>query len=477
MRINGKTPREILGISSVKEFLNWLPCTFPQVMILSAFVLTALAPLLVSIVELYHFDPVCFVPGDVNKYALVPFFVFDFHLIMSGIVFPYVWFAAILAYLINCFKSRADGSLTLVRQRKDPTFVLMIGFIIWMLVNVFIINGPTQYAIHSMVPNEEGMHMYLEYWFCFFLMGLLLTNRKWKSGLMFFFALTSILIVPFAVYYHLTVYTEDAIRGVFYNSNYYGIYLSVFVSLLLSMAVTEPDRKRRAFYTAALLINTAILYFNNTLGAWVGIFFACLFSIIAFRVRDGRFNRRSIFAFVLYLGVLVVCGFIDSAFISGKNNVVQNLVSLVKDILQIKADPNSTVAAHAGSGRWALWKYYMGLILEHPWFGIGLEGVSARDLGHEINKMRAHNEYLHYATFFGIPGLALYFSACLSVFIRAIRHRRHLDNLTLAALTAAFGYLVGAFFGNTCYNTTPYLYIMLGLGYVNNTLPLEGSNG
>ena len=279
--------------------------------------------------------------------------------------------------------------------------------------------------------------------------------------------LISIVLVPFAVYFDAKVYTKDVILLVFSNSNYYGIYLNVIISLCASMLVMEKDRKKLALFGIAFAVNTVVLYFNNTMAAWVGVLFACLFSIIAFRVRDGKFNRRSFIPLALFAGGLFVCGLIDESFIKGNNNFTQNLIVLFRDILNIRTDPNSSVANSAGSGRWIIWKYYLSLVKEHPCFGIGLDGVRTLDIGEVIKQNRPHNEYLQYAAYLGIPGMLLYFSSCLSVYIRAIKYRKHLDNLTLAALTAAFGYLVGAFFGNTVYNTTPFLYIMLGLGYVN----------
>ena len=50
-----------------------------------------------------------------------------------------------------------------------------------------------------------------------------------------------------------------------------------------------------------------------------------------------------------------------------------------------------------------------------------------------------------------------------------LKNKMKLDVCTIAAITAAFGYLVSAFFGNTMYYTTPYLFILLGLSCVPDT--------
>mgnify|MGYP002860042281 CR=1 FL=1 len=467
MRINGKTPREILKFSSIRDFLEWLPQSSIQILVLLLFALTAIAPVYVSIKALSYLKPQFFIGGEINQYYIRDFYTNDYDKFMHGFVFPCVWIFSAAAYLLSFYKSHPDRTLSIMKQHRNTALAFFGMLIIWLVINVFLINGPTTNALHGSLPNHENLLLYLEYYLCFFPLGFLLTNAEKKRRILAFFALVSAVLVPFAVYLHPKVFTKDAIVAVFPNSNYYGIYLGIFLSLCISMTAGETVSRRRWFFTAILLIDTIVLYFNNTFGAWVGVFFACLFSIVAFRIRDGRFNRRALLVLVLFLGCLILCGLIDAAFISGKNNFTRNLLTLFRDILNIKTDPNSSAAAHAGSGRWKIWKYYLSVIREHPWFGIGLDGVRALDIGQSIKQNSPHNEYLQYATFLGIPGLILYFSACLSVFIRAIKYRKHLDNLTLAALTAAFGYLVGAFFGNTRYSTTPYLYIMLGLGYVH----------
>lgn len=471
MRIYEKTPQKKLSIRQGRELIERIPDATVSVLIFSAFALTALAPLLVSVKALSYIQPRFFSAGEINRYVISSLYTYDFESLMHKTVFPFVRCLAVAAYVLAFCKNRQKGTAIDRGAFIAPAPVLFVLLAIWVVCNVFLINGITFYTTEGALPNHENLSLYLEYYLCFFMMGLIVREPKWKHRFFLLFISVSLVLVPLAVFLHQKVYTKDAIRCVYSNSNYYGIVLNVVIGLCAAMLAGATRRKWKGFFAAALLVNTAVLYFNNTLGAWVGAFFACLFSVIAFRIRDGKFNRRSLLAIGLFLGGLIACGFVDAAFISGKNNFAKNCISLFRDILNIWTDPDSSSANHAGSGRWAIWKYYLSLVKEHPWSGVGLDGIRALDIGQEIGQKRPHNEYLQYAAFLGIPGVLLYFSACLSVYIRAIRYRRHLDNLTLAALTAAFGYLVGAFFGNTVYNTTPYLYILLGLGYVNKAIP------
>lgn len=78
---------------------------------------------------------------------------------------------------------------------------------------------------------------------------------------------------------------------------------------------------------------------------------------------------------------------------------------------------------------------------------------------------RTHNEYLQYMATFGIPEGVLYILGCVGVFIRNVKRKEKLRKMSYVCLTAAFTYLVSACFGVTLYNTAPFLFIFLGMGY------------
>ena len=139
---------------------------------------------------------------------------------------------------------------------------------------------------------------------------------------------------------------------------------------------------------------------------------------------------------------------------------------LVFDVGAVFTDPNSQAAQGAGSGRWGIWNRYLDLIAHNPIFGIGMEGIYVYQLLQYVGSQRPHNEYMQYAVFYGIPAAILYTMGVVGVFLRAFLRRATLDNVTLAALTSAMAYVVSACFGVTVYNTTPFFFIMLGLGYV-----------
>ena len=84
---------------------------------------------------------------------------------------------------------------------------------------------------------------------------------------------------------------------------------------------------------------------------------------------------------------------------------------------------------------------------------------------HVLREGRAHNEYLQYTMYYGIPAGICYIAGCFSVYLRGLKNRRRLDRYSVAALTAAFGYLTSAFVGNTKMLTTGLFLALLGLGF------------
>lgn len=455
-------------LDSFRARIARIPDSYIQYLVLFAFGLTALAPLLISVRALHYIVPQFQITAEPFQYMIDALYTSDYDALMHHFIFPCVTLAALLVYVISYYKSREAGTLPLLKQRRDPALVLFAALAVWLLINVFFVNGPTHFALQGELMQHENIFLYLKYYFCFFLMGLFLTDQERKRLLLFFFTAVSLVIVPFAVYLHEKVYYPFNIRSIFSNSGYYGAYLCMIIGLSASMMAGEKSRGLRCFYAAALLVNTTVLYFNKTSASWVGVFFALLFSIIAYRIRDGKYEPRTIAAFILFLAVLIICGLVDSAFIrEGQNNFAINMAELYQDTGSILSNPDAADTMSAGHGRWRIWKNCLTLIKEHPLFGIGHDGIRELGLRDFVGHNRPHNEYIQYALFFGIPGLLLYFFACLSVYLRAAKYRHALDAPTLAALTAAFGYLVGAFFGISVYNVTPYLYIMLGLGYLN----------
>ena len=385
-------------------------------------------------------------------------------LLLDNILFPIVAWLSVLALVLALLQTWHKDRSALHVFRDNPVFVVFLALVLWMIIDIPFTNGVTNILLNGQGLKHESFFLHLEYFLCFFTLGLCLRNPNLKLWLLRGMTIVSAVLASFTFYLHdhlqATPYYYDwkpTYAGIFTNINYYGYFLNIFIALLAGLLAEATSNRWRGFYAVALALNTLALSYNNTLGAWIGSFCACLFAVAACRIRDGRFRLWTFVPLVVFLVVICAAGVVNG-------NLMNNLGRFAHDTALVVTSPSSAETASAGSGRWFIWKNCMKLIRENPVFGIGFEGVHVRVLA-EVGNPRPHNEFLQYALFYGIPGGLLYVLGCAGVYVRAFRQRVHLDAPTFAALTAAFGYLTGSFFGLTVYNTAPYFFIMLGLGY------------
>ena len=349
--------------------------------------------------------------------------------------------------------------------RKNPTFVVFLALVAWMIIDIPFTNGVTDTLMHGKGLVHESFPLHLEYFLCFLPLGVFLRNPRMKLWLLRGMTVVSVILASCAFYLHgnlkASPYYYDwapSYAAIFTNPNYYGYFLSVFVSLSAALFACAKSWRWRCFYAFALILNTFVLSYNRTRGAWVGGLCACLFLVVACRIREGKFRLWPVAALALFVSVLYLTGLINGKLMS-------SITTISHDVQIILTEPDSPQANFVASRRWILWKHSLNLIKQYPIFGVGFEGVHVRALTYVTNG-RPHNEFMQYALFYGIPAALLYCLGCAGVYVRAFRRRSSLDAPTLAALTAAFGYLASSFWGLTVYNTAPYLFIMLGLGYV-----------
>lgn len=385
--------------------------------------------------------------------------------LLDKALFPMVAWMSVAAYLLALVKALREKRPLLRSARRNPALLIFAALLVWETVNMFFTNGLTYSVMHGAGLKHESFPLHLEYFLGFFALGLFLRNRALKLWLLRGMAIVGVILgaTSFYLFHHLTATSwyydwKPVVASIFTNINYYGYYLTVFIGLSAAMMVVEERRGWRLFHAAALVLNAVVLGYNDTVGAQIGSLFACLFVIVARRVIDGKFSRRAFAPLILFAAALCLTGALNG-------RLSYNTTRLSGDVSAILTQPDSGRANIAGSGRWYIWKCCMELIAKNPLFGIGYEGINVRNLAY-IGNQRPHNEIMQYTLFYGIPGGLLYFCGCLGVYLRALRRRARLDALTFAALTAAFGYLVGSNFGLTVYNTAPYFFIMLGLGYM-----------
>lgn len=404
-----------------------------------------------------------FVAVNALRYPLFDFMLDMNMSLLDAVFFPLVALCSVAAYFLALWVlAREKRQVSRFLLSNSTVFVPFAALLLWMIANVFLVHGVTQQTLYGYQLRHESFLLTLEYYLSFLMLGVFLCKPRWKLWLLRGLTAVSVLLIPCAFYLrdHWKIAYSDSLNCIWANSNYYGYFLTVFVGLSAALLAGSKSWGWRVFYAAALVLNSVTLCLNDTFGAWIGSFCACVFVVTAYKLRDGRCNRWALAALGLFLLSMLVTGTISGA-------LSVNLLQFVHDVQLLLEEPESSKAEMAGSGRWCIWRNCIELIRQNPLFGVGFEGLLTRGATFFGRNVRPHNEYMQYALFFGIPGGILYTLGCAGVYVRAWKYRTRLDNITLAALAAAFGYLCGAFFGVTVYNTAPYLFIMLGLGYVH----------
>ena len=386
-------------------------------------------------------------PGDYFKEII--HFIF-----LIGAVFAFI---AVLSY----FSRKKQVSL----QRK-PDYIPTIIFCVYLVFALIssIVNKTSVDYLMGYTARSEGVLSLCAYYLIFYLCGSLVSKEKYKYFLSYFFLSIGFLIGVLSVInhfcVHIKIFTEFDFNGrllpagIFYTHNFYAYYLAISIMLAAGLVVFDKCKWRKALSFVIFALDTFILALNDTMGAFLAIIVAFAFFIFFVLIRDKKFSFKLLGLFALFIAIIFVVGLFTQSFLS-------ELTGLVSDVETIAAE--GADAEDAGTARWGLWTHTWQYIKEKPWIGWGFEGTAER-LADETNQSKVHNEYLENMANFGIPAGLIYIAALMSVYIKAIKRRKHVDDITLVCLVGALGYIGSALVGNSLIFTAPYCFIFLGLG-------------
>ena len=419
--------------------------------------LLLLAPLFLFILSpVIQLIQVFFLPPTAGEgYAMVRYQM----LIQLLSIFATLCFFAYLCYKILSHSTALISICSYIEKNRYLCFFALLC--IWIFVATAW-NGFTNEALYGDQYCAESIFSYFLYFGVYFLYASLVRSVPASAVL-----IHMILFVGDILALHTAIgiflypipgaLTDEGITSVFFNSNHYGYFL-IFPILLSAVLMTSAaGRGRKVFYAFSLMLNAFVLTINDTLGCMI----ACLIGIIGARIvtlrRENGFCFRYLLPLILFLAMSICANFAIAS-----PTLVANGASLISDVGKIWNQEN---AGSAGSGRWELWTKSISLIIERPLIGYGIDGCQ-----YELAPVgqRPHNEYLQYALFFGIPALLFYLTGLFQTF-RAIRKGwKDLNEsayaYSFACTVAACGYLISAFFGNTKFYTSPFFFLILGLG-------------
>ena len=368
-------------------------------------------------------------------------------------------------FIFAFIKALTEKRINKAFFKGNITLYFFFAFIILILVSTYV-NRNERYAL-SETWRSESYLSFITYVSVYFGCCAIVSDRKLKLFVLRLLQIVSvILIILVAVDLYVTTIrpfhdyrAEDDYRlhvsCVFSHFNFYAYYLTLCILISAVLFVMSKSWKWKIFDGICFAANAWMLMRIDTLGCFLAGLFGLLLFIVIYKLRYGKLKFTVFLPLIVYLVFFIICAILSS-------HLIQSFFGMFGDVKKIVT--NAENAGDAGTRRWTLWTHTVDYIKERPLLGFGNEGISDR-LSIDTNVSRPHNEYLQYAAFFGIPAMVMYISGVFGVFLRGLKRRKVLDIATIAAFTAAFGYLVSALFGNTTCSVAPYLFCLLGFAY------------
>ena len=389
--------------------------------------------------------------------------------------------SVVTAYIVSAKLLRRAAGLTQqqssLRERftSHPWHFFLAGMGIWSILSFLFAAEDKLRALKGGVNLKEGLTAYCFY-AMLYAMAVLLTEEKKRKAVQLTMIFGSIVpslcfwLIEFGFTRYdrgkigvwLTVMTHHR-ASIYRNSNYYGYYLTVILVLTAAYLVSTKKMKLQAPLWCVFVLNVITLVVNDTLGAFVAVLLSLILIPVLYSIRE-KFRIRYLIPLAVFVGlaVWVNLGFFWEEIGIAAGSVTRNYMSLRSDIGNLIE--GNEAAAHAGSGRWALWQVAWDVMLEHPLFGCGPEQmVFYMEERVSTPFVWPHNEYLQHAAALGIPAGLMYLAALGSMAFTQIKRVKILRDTTLMAGCMVVGYAISAFFGGTTYTTAPYMFLALGL--------------
>ena len=413
----------------------------------------ALSPVFTALVACLSF----LVLGNTSKLGL-----------LSAQIYTYALFFGVLFLCLDLYriilKDREFESFKSTLKTKPELFILL-GFLLWNILATILqlsIFGESHAYTTIIYPLgiQEGLFAFVIYGFCV-LMAYYVKQKDITKNILFTFLCVVLALSFFAIIdptgkLIFQIHSNTSWASMFFNSNHFG-YVLVLATTLSGIGFVLTTVKWEKILSLVFLVVFCITsFFVDTFGSLIAIFAAFLLIPIVLT----WFKKKFSWKYLIPLGVFVVLSFAMIPFGNWKyystyRSFFSQIGGLFKDTLTVAKDvsdsaPTSDAAKQAGTNRWGLWLMAFEQIAKSPIIGTG-------DV-----LLRPHNEYLQFAQVWGLPSAILYLSAFVVIFIKAIKHRAKLSNLTSALIFCIGAFLISAMFGNTMPHTTPFFALFLG---------------
>ena len=362
-------------------------------------------------------------------------------------------------YIISAFYNKKKQSLREMLETHiwDLALVLML---VWSTLSA-VFAKDNYFAIKGTTYRHDGLYTYYVY-ASMYVCARAVKSKKLRVWLLRVMGITvtclSLMSIPQTSFDLMrkwgkigeNLYKYGIYSSIFYNLNHFGYILVIGLMALAGLVIIEKKVLQKILWLAMFGLDIWALILNNTFGSYVAVMFGILFLAVIMLIGDKERYKSVIAVVTVFIAVSVGMD-------AYNHTLSENFGLTYKESTEITTNDG------AGSGRIGLWKQAVKYIKEKPVFGFGPEGLTDRYWDDGFTNDRPHNEFIQHAVFLGIPALAFYLVALISVFWYCIKRIRKLSPCMLAAGGIVFGYCVSAFFGNTMYYTTPYYFVFLGM--------------
>ena len=362
-----------------------------------------------------------------------------------------------LIYLIRRFiKSSLSGK---EKVSVLLPFWLLIVFFLWCTINTFFFAEDTQLALNGQLIQMDCLLVYLCYGGLIFA-GITVARSKVMSivctwvflALAEFMAVVSIIDNQFT--YDIFVNSVTNIfhyQGIFYNTNYYGYFLTMTIIISACMFETRPNIIERILASIVFLTNSWMIFLNDTFGGFLTVIITLSLAVIWSFVNKEECKFRTLIALIAFVIVALVSlipSTPTSEVLKGDVKQVSDDIATISSVNPTESDTNKV-----GHNRLGRWKDTISFIKEKPLVGHGLQS---------IEDYTTHNIYLQQAAYTGIIGLLLFVSIFITGLIRLIKDRENMTTLTRGAMFTVLAYMMALFVGNTLFCTAGYFYVIVG---------------
>ena len=346
--------------------------------------------------------------------------------------------------------------------KEYPEVFVFASVLIWILISCI------SRVIQGIVPNGfesvgfsifaiyQGFPFFLFYAMCF-CFAFSLKSRKIAENIIISLIICSTILAIFSLVDPTGNITFQSLGNtnwcsVFFNSNYYGYYLSITTILCFGSFMINDNKPTK--YTALGLgtIHLLVCFLNNSLACMLSVFLTLVIAPILLLIKNRKFDWKTLLPLIIFVILSQITLLFSKWYYSKYENFFSQLANMFYELFGLIKDPTSPASVTYGTGRAELWLDSIKQIFsKNILFGNG-----------RTNSL-PHSEYLQLAEIWGLPCLTLYLSAIIIIFIKCIKNLKILTPITLTLLFSCISYLISACFGNIMPHIAPYFIMILAL--------------